>query len=245
MRSAAGSVARSVVLALLASALAAAPAAPPVVVSREGWIVGEIRGFAVPPGPAEGSRIIEELRSRGWLECDGRSHAAAEYPALAAMLRETPAAGAAPKTFRVPDLRAGMPLPAGHPLRYLIYAGPPASAADRGARAAEPEAGLTLPPHYRMSTEVRLEGKNPKAAAIIDKDAALPLRGRRRAGGQAPAAAAGVLGSAHGTLRVRGVGDPVAGRGQPPGRRARDGARERPEPAGRLRARQPEVELTT
>jgi hypothetical protein len=142
----------------------------PPLVSKEGWIVGEIRAFVVP-GKAEAAGILEEMNRRGWLECDGRSYEVVAYPALASVLGEGPAGGSASKTFRVPELRGTTPLSGGQPLRHFIYAGVHAVKAEGGAGATKPEVGLTLPPHYKMNVEVRLEGRILKSAAIIDQDA--------------------------------------------------------------------------
>ncbi len=144
----------------------------PPLVSKEGWIVGEIRAFVVP-SKTEGAGIIEELNRRGWLECDGRPYDVGAYPALATMLGEDPAGSSAPKTFRVPELRGSTHLPGGQPLRHFIYAGVHAVKAEGGSGATKPEVDLTLPPRYKMNVEVRLEGKILKSAAIIDKDAAV------------------------------------------------------------------------
>jgi hypothetical protein len=141
----------------------------PPLVSKEGWIVGEIRAFALP-SKAEAAGTIEELNRRGWLECDGRSYDVSAYPALAAVLGEGPAGASSSKTFRVPEIRGSAPLPAGQPLRHFIYAGAHAVKADGAPGATKPEVGLTLPPRYKMNVEVRLEGKILKSAAIIDKD---------------------------------------------------------------------------
>jgi hypothetical protein len=128
------------------------------------------------PSKAEGAGIIEELNRRGWLECDGRPYDVGAYPALAAMLGEGPAGSSASKTFRVPDLR-GTPQQGGQPVRHFIYAGASAVKAE-GAGATKPEVGLSLPPHYKMAVEVRLEGKIPKSATIVDKDAAISPKKR-------------------------------------------------------------------
>jgi hypothetical protein len=123
------------------------------------------------PSKAEGAGIIEELNRRGWLECDGRSYDVGAYPALATMLGEGPGGSSASKTFRVPELRGSTPLQSGQPLRHFIYAGVHAVKTEGGPGATKPEVGLTLPPHYKMNVEVRLEGKILKSATIIDKDA--------------------------------------------------------------------------
>lgn len=78
--------------------------APCIVVSSNGWIVGEIRPFAF--GEATKNLIMAELASKGWLECAGQPLARASYPQLFNAVGDSWGSQDGKNDFSLPDLRA-------------------------------------------------------------------------------------------------------------------------------------------
>jgi hypothetical protein len=68
------------------------------------WIVGEVRSFAF--GGDAKSIIVQELRARGWLECEGQSLSNDDFPELSNSLGTTWGSRDPKNSFLVPDLRA-------------------------------------------------------------------------------------------------------------------------------------------
>lgn len=70
--------------------------------SPQGWIVGEIRTFAVGN---DSQQFLADLAANGWIECAGQSVKIADYPELWKIMGRT--WGSADKTnvFYLPDLR--------------------------------------------------------------------------------------------------------------------------------------------
>jgi hypothetical protein len=66
--------------------------------STAGYIVGEIRILGFGP-------LSDDLRKAGWIECDGRSLANADYPELFKAIGNTWGTDTPSIAFKVPDLR--------------------------------------------------------------------------------------------------------------------------------------------
>jgi hypothetical protein len=67
------------------------------------WIVGEIRSFAF--GGDAKSRIMQEMRSNGWLECEGQSLDSTDFQELYRAIGPTWGSRDPQQSFLVPDLR--------------------------------------------------------------------------------------------------------------------------------------------
>jgi phage-related tail fiber protein len=78
--------------------------APCIVVSSNGWIVGEVRAFAF--GEDAKNPIMKELASKGWLECGGQALPRAGYQQLFKAIGDTWGSQDGRTDFSLPDLRA-------------------------------------------------------------------------------------------------------------------------------------------
>jgi microcystin-dependent protein len=73
-------------------------------VSKNGWIVGEIKTFAF--GGNNNDTIIKNLHSQGWLECEGQTLDITEFANLRKAIGMTWGSKDPLNSFLVPDLRA-------------------------------------------------------------------------------------------------------------------------------------------